>query len=212
MATIRNSINDASTGLDIVDDTDPTKVLTFDVSGITTSTTRTWTADDRSIDFDAVPTSIETASGTCTPASGSFTITGSGVSTSASGSTITITGSAGGFLPWTLVSSGSPYTLSVNNGYILTNTATNPFVFTLPSTSAVGDVIRIIESKTSSPNGSEIRQNAGQYIRMYNDVTTTGTGGYLSINVAVSVPLELICVTANTAWQALSYNSNWVII
>jgi len=112
MATVRNCINDASTGLDIKDDADNTKVLTYDVSGITTATTRTWTVDDRNINFDAVATSITTDSGTCTPASGSFSIVGSGpLQTSGAASSTTldtydVLKTDTGFEGW---SGGSPY-------------------------------------------------------------------------------------------------------
>jgi len=81
----------------VYDNGDNTKKVAFECSGVTTSTVRTWTVDDRDIDFDAVATSIPTDSGTATPAAGAFTIAGgTNITTSASGSTVTITSSAGG--------------------------------------------------------------------------------------------------------------------
>ena len=97
MAT-KNSINNKTGPLTITDSADITKEILYDVSPVSTGTTRTWTMDDRNIDFDAVATSISTDSGTCTPAGGSFSIVGSGGSTSASGSTITVTAGGAGSL------------------------------------------------------------------------------------------------------------------
>lgn len=77
----------------IYDDGDNTKKLAFQCSGITTSTTRTITMDDRDIDMDAVPTSVGSDSGTCTPAAGTFNVVGAGsVSTAGSGANLTVTG------------------------------------------------------------------------------------------------------------------------
>jgi len=75
----------------VIDDGDNTKKLAFQASGITTATTRTWTIDDRDIDFDAVTTSAPTDSGTATPAAGVLTFTGGdNIDTSGAGSTVTI--------------------------------------------------------------------------------------------------------------------------
>jgi len=112
MAT-KNSINNKTGPLTVTDSTDITKEVTVDVSGVTTATTRTWTVDDRDIDFDAVPTSITTDSGTCTPASGAFSVVGASgpLSTSGAGSTTTldtsdVLKSDSGFEGW---SGGAPY-------------------------------------------------------------------------------------------------------
>lgn len=76
----------------INDDSDPTKQLAFDISGVTTATTRTITMDDRDIDLDAVPDTFATGSGSATPAAGSLTISGTAneIETSGAGSTVTI--------------------------------------------------------------------------------------------------------------------------
>lgn len=207
MATIRNSINDASTGLDIKDDTDLTKVLTFDVSGITTSTTRTWTADDRSIDFDAVPTSVVSDSGSAVPTSGSFSIVGSGtVATSATGSVVTITGSGGGGITWNEVT-GTSQSMAVDNGYIANNASL--VTCTLPSTAAVGKVVRVIGL---GDGGVKIAQNASQYIRWNeSNVSTTGTGGYLQ-STDDNDSVELLCTVTNNGWSVLSSKGNWEIV
>ena len=93
----QNSNNNKDRALTIFDTGDNTKAVTFNVEYVTTATTRTWTVDDRNINFDAVPTSVTTDSGTCTPAIGTFSVVGAGtVSTAGTGSTITITGTGGG--------------------------------------------------------------------------------------------------------------------
>jgi len=75
----------------IIDDGDNTKKLAYQCSGITTATTRTWTVDDRDIDFDAVATSVATDGSAATPAAGTFTIAGgNNCTTSGSGSTVTV--------------------------------------------------------------------------------------------------------------------------
>lgn len=75
----------------IIDEGDNTKELAFEVSGITTATTRTITMDDRDIDLDSVPDQFTTDSGTAVPAAGIATIAGGDtIVTSGAGSTITI--------------------------------------------------------------------------------------------------------------------------
>ena len=208
MATIRNCINDTSTELFIKDDTDNTKVLFIGVSGITTATTRTWTVDDRNIDFDAVSTSIVTDSGSCTPASGSFTVSGAGsVSTSASGSTITVTGAggAGGVISWVILtgSESEPYSLSNNTGYVCTSGGGLTTI--LPTTAAVGTVIRVMD--TSGARIITIEQNASQQITGVNGSTTAGITGYLFTSTPDRTSIELVCIVANTSWVIVSDNS-----
>jgi len=214
MATVRNCINDASTGLDIKDDADNTKVLTYDVSGITTATTRTWTVDDRNINFDAVATSVGTDSGTCTPASGTFSIEGSGgVTTSASSDTITVTstGGSGGVINW-IDDQTYPFTGVVNTGYIAASGGGSASPL-LPSTSSVGDILRLVAYTAHS--GVTVTQNAGQkIITIANGTSTTGTGGSVSYSSTSgkSMPLELVCVVANTTWAQLSGRTDLTVV
>ena len=119
MATI-NSISNKTGPLTITDSTDTTKAVSFVVSGVSAATTRTLTIDDRNVDFDAVPTSITTDSGSCVPAAGVFSVLGAGsVSTAGSGSAITVTGSGGaatcGFLVY--LSSQASNVTGNNGGY-----------------------------------------------------------------------------------------------
>lgn len=126
MAT-KNSINNKTGPLTITDSADITKEVTFNVAGVTTGTTRTWTVDDRNIDFDAVATSIGTDGSDCTPAGGTFSIVGGGnVSTSASGAVLTVTGSGptGGYSAF-LAGPGANLSSVTGNGttYTLGTTA-----------------------------------------------------------------------------------------
>lgn len=75
----------------ILDEGDNTKELAFQISGITTGTTRTITMDDRDIDMDAVATTVSTDSGSAVPAAGTLTIAGgTNLNSSGAGSTATI--------------------------------------------------------------------------------------------------------------------------
>jgi len=200
---IFNVINDVSTGLDIKDDTDITKVCSFDVSGITTATTRTWTVDDRDIDFDAVPTSIVSDSGTCTPASGSFSIVGAGtVSTAVAGTVLTVTGSGGGGISWSEVT-GTSQAAAVNTGYITNNAGL--VTVTLPDTAALGSVVRVAGK---GAGGWKIAQNAGETIYWdESTATTTGVTGYLQSSDDYDA-VELLCITADTDWLVISSKGN----
>ena len=95
---------------------------------------------------------------------------------------------------WSEVTATSQ-SLAVNKGYILNNASR--ITCTLPTVSAVGDVIRIVGK---GAGGWKIAQNASQYIKIGNYVSTTGTGGYLqSCNPGDAV--DLICDIANTSWR-----------
>jgi len=187
----------------VYDDGDNSKKIALECSGITASTTRTWTVDDRDIDFDAVPTTVSTDSGSATPASGSFTIAGSGsISTSGAGSTVTI---SGGGIIWNEVT-GTSQTAAVNNGYIGNNVAL--VTITLPATASVGDVVRVIGL---GAGGVKVGQNASQYIRWdESNVTTTGVGGSLA-STDDHDAVELICTVTNNGWSVLSSKGNWTI-
>jgi len=75
----------------ILDDGDNTKELAFQVSGVTTGTTRTITMDDRDIDMDAVPTTFATDGAAATPAAGSVTISGgANITTAGAGAAVTV--------------------------------------------------------------------------------------------------------------------------
>jgi hypothetical protein len=92
---------------------------------------------------------------------------------------------------------GLTQTMSVNKGYISNNAAR--VVFTLPTTSAVGDELRIVGK---GAGGWGILLNSGQTIRVGSSVTTTSTGSIASSEAHDAI--QLVCTTANTAWIASS--------
>lgn len=90
-------------------------------------------------------------------------------------------------------------TASVNNRYY-TN-ATSRIILTLPSTSAVNDVIYIVGVGTG---GWQVSQLAGQIVHGNSD-TTTGTAGYTQ-SQQKSNCAELRCVVANSEWTIVNSN------
>lgn len=112
----------------------------------------------------------------------------------------------GGVLTWSEVT-GTTQALAVNTGYIL-NHATTMIVATLPSTAAVGDVIRIVGKGAAM---WKVAQNASQYIRFAGLTTTTGTGGYLQAENAYDC-IEIMCTTANNGWTVISSIGNIVVV
>ena len=69
--------------------------------------------------------------------------------------------------------------------------------FTLPATSAIGDLISIIGK---GAGGWKIAQTAGQQIFISPNNTTLGVTGSLSSSFQYD-SLNLICITANTVWS-----------
>lgn len=85
-------------------------------------------------------------------------------------------------------------TMAVNTGYIANNSAL--VTATLPSTSAVGDLVWIVGKGSG---GWQIAQNAGQTIHFGNQDTTTGAGGSLDSTNQYDA-IQLLCTSANTDW------------
>lgn len=106
---------------------------------------------------------------------------------------------------WAAITSGTPYTvvtgttqaMSTNNGYIANNAGL--VTLTLPTTAAVGDVLKIIGM---GAGGWRIAQNASQNVQLGSVSSTSGTGGSLSSTNRYD-SIDLICTVANTTWQAL---------
>ena len=111
----------------------------------------------------------------------------------------------GGVLSWSEVT-GTTQACSVNIGYILNNAAL--VTATLPSTAAVGDVIRLVGKGAGM---WKLAQNASQYIRFAGLSTTTGTGGYLQAENAYDC-IEIMCTTANNGWTVISSIGNIVVV
>jgi len=185
----------------VFDNSDDTKKIAFEVSSVTTATTRTITAADYDIDLATVCISAPTDSGTATPALGALTFAGTnGIAISGAGSTVTIDGSSITDFDWN-VETGTSAAMSVNNGYIGNNAGT--VTFTLPDTAAVGDMIRV----TGLQGAWVIAQNAGDTIHFGDQDTTTGAGGSLASTDSRDA-VELVCVVANTNFQVLSSVGN----
>lgn len=122
------------------------------------------------------------------------------------GSGLTMTGatlsaSGGGGMTWTEVT-GTSQTASVDSGYISNNVSL--VTITLPATAVVGKIIKILGK---GAGGWKLAQNASQLIRFGNQVTTTGTNGYLSSSNQYD-NIEIICTTANTTWMVTSAVGN----
>ncbi len=104
-----------------------------------------------------------------------------------------------------ITSVGNTNTTAVPNSRYMTSGAMQ---FTLPTSSAVGDTIEIIENLPSgSPsvgNGVAIKQNTGQYIVYNNSQTTTGGAGYLTTANGNSA-VKITCTVANTGWVVTSH-------
>lgn len=118
-----------------------------------------------------------------------------------------------GTLSWTAVSGGLSWsaktadaTLTAEEG-VLANKSAGTLTLTLPSTAALGKVIRV----SGMQNTWRIAQNASQKINFGKTSTTTGTGGYLeSTNARDAV--ELVCCVANTEWNVISSIGNITIV
>jgi hypothetical protein len=110
-------------------------------------------------------------------------------------------GGPGGGMTWTEVT-GTSQTAAVDNGYIANNASL--VTVTLPTTAAVGKIVRVAGK---GAGGWKVAQNASESIRFGNQVTTTGTGGYLASSNQYDA-VELICITADTTWLVISSQGN----
>lgn len=128
--------------------------------------------------------------GVCHFNSGQFTVDSNG-----------FVSSIGMGLTWQLITADQ--TLEVNHGYICVSPGTN-ISLTLPTTSAVGDIIEITIANATSWT---VRQASGQNIRMGTSTTTVGTTGGLS-STALGDTIRMVCRTANTTWIVLSSMGN----
>lgn len=107
---------------------------------------------------------------------------------------------------WTVVTAASA-NMAVDTGYIANNAGT--CVLTLPTTAAVGNVIRV--TGINNATGWQIAQNAGQTIHFGTVNTTAGAGGSLTSS-ATRDSVELVCVVANTDWNVLSSVGNITVV
>jgi len=135
---------------------------------------------------------------------GTATITaGAGISVTPTANTITIASTNG--IAWTEVT-GTSQAMAVDSGYIANNAGL--VTLTLPATAVVGDRVRIAGK---GAGGWRCGQNAGQTINFGNTATTAGVAGYIDSTNQYDA-LELLCITANTTWVALSSVGNLNVV
>lgn len=137
--------------------------------------------------------------GTTTPAAATLTA-GTGVSISNGNNSITVN-AVGGGITWTTIT-GASQAMSVNNGYIANRAGT--VAFTLPTTSAVGDMIAVTGINTAT--GWSIAYTTNQQI-FFGSSTATVTTGTLA-STAIRDTVYIVCVTANLTWNVVSSIGN----
>lgn len=125
---------------------------------------------------------------------------GTGVSIANAAGSITIN-AVGSGLTWTVIT-GASQAMSVNNGYIANRAGT--VAFTLPTTSAVGDLLAVTGINTAT--GWSIAYTTGQQIFFGTQSATITTGTLASVNIRDTV--FLVCVVANTTWNVVSSIGN----
>lgn len=125
---------------------------------------------------------------------------GTGVTIGNAAGSITIN-AAGTGLTWTVIT-GATQTMAVNNGYIANRAGT--VAFTLPTTSAVGDVVAVTGINTAT--GWSIAYTTNQQIFFGTSSATLSTGTLASVNIRDTV--FLVCVVANLTWNVTSSIGN----
>lgn len=126
---------------------------------------------------------------------------GTGVSITNGAGSITIS-AAGGGLSWTVVT-GTTQSMAVNSGYIANNAGL--VTATLPSTSAVGDLVAI--TGINNATGWKVAQNAGNQIFFGSSSSTAGSSGFIS-STATRDTVFLLCTSANANWQVIDAIGN----
>lgn len=125
---------------------------------------------------------------------------GTGVSIANAAGSITIN-AVGAGLTWTVIT-GASQTMAVNNGYIANRAGT--VAFTLPTTSAVGDIVAVTGINTAT--GWSIGYTTNQQIFFGTSSATLTTGTLASVNIRDTV--FLVCVVANLSWNVFSSIGN----
>lgn len=111
----------------------------------------------------------------------------------------------GGGLPWTEVT-GTSQAMAVNNGYIANNASL--VTLTLPSTAALGSVFTV---QGKGAGLFRIAQNASQTINFGSSPTTTGAGGSVTGTNRYD-SIEIVCITADTAFAVTTAVGNFTIV
>jgi hypothetical protein len=129
---------------------------------------------------------------------------GAGIGIANGAGTITIS-STGSGMAWSVIAVDLD-PMVVGNGYICNKVGL--LTMTLPATSAIGSVLQVTGINTAV--GMRIAQRAGQQIHIGTSATTAGAGGYVE-STQIRDSLELVCVVADTIWNATSVIGNWTI-
>jgi hypothetical protein len=131
---------------------------------------------------------------------------GAGIAITNGSGSITIASNAGGFgLTWQVVNTS--FTMTSGNGYIIVSGPGS--TYTLPSTSAVGDVIALVGNDVATT--FTIAQAAGKQIRFGNRLTTLGAGGSI-VSADDGAAIFLLCTVANTSWSVIDSIGNFTIV
>lgn len=142
---------------------------------------------------DTVVKSVPSDSGTATPSGHAFTIAGgTNIDTSASGATVTVNATGFAAYNW-VVETGATRALSVMQG-VFGNRGTAQ-TFTLPTTSAVGDCIEVVQMGAGAIT---IDYTTNQLIHFGTQDSTTTSGTLVTTNQWDAI--KLVCNVANLEW------------
>ena len=134
------------------------------------------------------------------PAFGTLT-TSTGLAYTTGAGSLAINVKSGGFAVTPVA--GASQALAVQTTYIANDSAKT--TFTLPATSAVGDVINIVGSALNT-GGWAITYSTGQIIWGPSGSSTVTTGNATSAAAAAQTS-TLVCVVANTTWVLSAFNA-----
>lgn len=131
------------------------------------------------------------------------TVLGTGGITFTTGAnSLTINGTGGG-LSWSVITADQ--TAAVNHGYFCNKAGL--LTLTMPSTSAVGDIIAAVNINTAA-GAKFLSANPGQ-LNLGSSAATANTGSFASI--ALGDVMFLVCSVANTTWYAYAVQGNWTV-
>lgn len=174
---------------------------TFNGSAVTQHSLLLGGANNHTINSLGVATNgqLPIGSGSADPVLATLTA-GTGVTVANGAGSITIN-AVGSGLSWTVIT-GASQAMSVNNGYIANRSGT--VAFTLPTTSAVGDIVAVTGMNTAL--GWSIAYTTNQQIFFGTSSATLSTGSLASTNIRDTV--YLVCIVANLTWNVVGSIGN----
>ena len=125
---------------------------------------------------------------------------GTGVAITSASGAITIN-AVGGAMTWTVIT-GASQAMAVNNGYIANNAG--QIAFTLPTTSAVGDIISV--TGINNATGWKVSYTTNQQIFFGASSATVTTGSLTA--TATRDTITMVCIVANLTWNVISSVGN----